>query len=405
MLRYLRSCVVKAVWFNQIDFASLCRSTQIQLAKSFRKRGHRLKIIARYRGIRPRLEALDPRPLLLKQLFADPVGGFFFQLEALLLAACEVLRGIDLVLVDHFSAPTMFPLNLLSKAGLVRTRFVLNILSAPVDRFGIRYSVSRWRYNFSVCWAKLFFDGIIAISDLYREDISRRFRISPERIGVCTSGVSADLFNPRAIDRRLAEEIKSRLSVGDRVVIMYHGVLSSNRGLQEAVEALAMLDAEERSHVALIFLGQGPAAEKIASLAQAQGVKDSVRLMEPVAYEEVPHWVSICDAGILPFPQIKWWRMSSPLKLLEYLAMEKPVILTDMPAHRAVTGNAACAFYIPDNSPSQIARAIRRVLSGKDVLGSLGKNGRQIVVRNYTWDRQAKNMLDYVSGLQGRECR
>lgn len=166
-----------------------------------------------------------------------------------------------------------------------------------------------------------------------------------------------------------------------------------------------MLDGEERSQVALVFLGQGPAAEEIASLAQAEGVEDSVRLMEPVAYEEVPHWVSICDAGMLPFPQIKWWRMSSPLKLVEYLAMEKPVILTDMPAHRAVTGDAAWAFYIPDNSPSEIARAIRRVLSEKDVLGSLGKKGREVVVRNYTWDRQAKKVVDYVSGLQGRESR
>lgn len=391
---------MKAVWFNQLDFGTLSKTTQLEVARTFRKMGHTLRIVATYRGTRPAFLSVTPRPLLLKQFFPDPLGGILFQLQVLILAVGEVLRKADLIMMDHFCAPTMLPLNLLSRAGLIRTRFVLNVLSAPVDMVGARYAVSLARYKLSVRCAKTFCDGIIAISDLYRKDISQRFGINPVRIGVCTSGVAIDVFDPQKVDIAHAESIRSRLGLGDRLLVMYHGVLSAHRGLQNVVKALAILHARGHDRAGLILLGAGPAASQIAALAETEGIQQALRLIDAVPYEEVPCYLSICDAGILPFPDQKWWQMSSPLKLMEYLAMEKPVILTDIPAHRSVLGEAACAFYLNGNSPAEIARAIRELSQQKDSLARLGKQGREIVLRNFTWEKQVENLLNYAMRLR-----
>jgi glycosyltransferase involved in cell wall biosynthesis len=393
---------VNAIWFNQLDFASLCRTSRLELARAFARAGHSLRIVGRYRSIRPRVAGINPRPLLVKQLFPDPLGGLFFQVQVLWMTLGGVFRKADLILVDHFCVLTMLPLNVLAKAGLIRTKFVLDIRSCPVDLTGARYSVSRGRYELAIRCAKLFYDGITVITELYQQDVSSRFGINKERIGVWSSGVAADLFDPAGVDKLCVEGIKSRLGVYDRTVIMYHGVLSAFRGLQDAVKALALLRAEGHDNAALVFVGDGPAIAEIRSLAKEHGLSDVVKLVDSVPHEEVPSWVAACDAGMLPFPRSKWWEMSSPLKLLEYLAMEKPVVLTDLPAHRAVMGDAKCAFYLEDSSPVTVARGIRALAAQKGALAQIGKEGRAIVLAKFTWEKQVSNLLGYVERLGSR---
>lgn len=393
---------MNAIWFNQLDFASLCRTSRLELARAFARAGHCLRIVGRYRSIRPRVAGINPRPLLVKQLFPDPLGGLFFQVQVLWMTLGGVFRKADLILVDHFCVLTMLPLNVLAKAGLIRTKFVLDIRSCPVDLTGARHSVSRMRYELAIRCAKLFYDGITVITELYQQDISSRFGINKERIGVWSSGVAADLFDPAGVDKLCVEGIKSRLGVYDRTVIVYHGVLSAFRGLQDAVRALALLRAEGHDNAALVFVGNGPAAAEIRSLAKEHGLTDVVKLVDSVPHEEVPPWIAACDAGMLPFPRSKWWEMSSPLKLLEYLAMEKPVVLTDLPAHRAVMGDAKCAFYLEDSSPVTIARGIRALAAQKGALAEIGKEGRAIVLAKFTWEKQVNNLLGYVERLGSR---
>jgi glycosyltransferase involved in cell wall biosynthesis len=396
---------MKAVWFNQLDFDSLCKTSRLELAAALCRVGHRLRIVGRSRRRRPRLAGMIPRPLLLTPRLPDPAGGIFFQLQAMLLALCEIMRKADLILVDHYCAPTMLPFNVLSRAGLIATTFVLDVRSAPVDMAGLRGAVSRGRYNVSLRLAKLFYDGITVITNLYREDVSRRLRMDPAKIGVWGSGVREDVFDPQRVDKARAKRIRSGLGVNDKIIVIYHGILSSYRGLQETVRAFGLLRAEGFDRAVLVLLGDGPAAAEIRSLARSEGVSDAVKLIPSVPYREVPVYLSVADAGILPFPSLKWWNMSCPLKLIEYLAMEKPVVLTDIPGHRAVVGGSECAFYIRDNSPATIALAIRNLAERKDSLTRIGKEGRKIVLEKFTWENQAHNLLNYIASLDRRKGR
>ena len=107
----------------------------------------------------------------------------------------------------------------------------------------------------------------------------------------------------------------------------------------------------------------------------------------------------MADVGILPFPELMWWRVSCPLKLMEYLAMEKPVIVTDIEAHRHVLDGIHCGLFISSNRPADIAQGILKMYQNREQLGTIGKEGRIRVQDKYTWEAQTIKLEKYLYSI------
>lgn len=84
-----------------------------------------------------------------------------------------------------------------------------------------------------------------------------------------------------------------------------------------------------------------------------------------VPFEDVPQFIAAADFGVVPLPDQPQWRYQTPTKLLEYLSMGKPVIVTDIPAHRWILGNSSLAFFCKQGRPSEIAEAIFQCLGDR----------------------------------------
>jgi glycosyltransferase involved in cell wall biosynthesis len=103
--------------------------------------------------------------------------------------------------------------------------------------------------------------------------------------------------------------------------------------------------------------------------------------------------------GILPFQDWHGWNVSSPIKLFEYLACGKPVVVTDIPAHRNVLKDAEFAFWARQSSPEHIAGAIRQAYERRKDFGHMASNARQFVMGEYTWERQAEKLKLFCDSL------
>ena len=80
---------------------------------------------------------------------------------------------------------------------------------------------------------------------------------------------------------------------------------------------------------------------------------------------------------------------------MEYLAMCKPVIVTDIETHRAVLGKQKYGFFVRDYEPKTLVRGIREVLEKASELPNFGKLSRKIANERYTWKRQALKIKAY----------
>jgi len=304
----------------------------------------------------------------------------------------KTLLDIDFVIVDDITFFSIMPFAILRKFGLFkRNKFVYDIRSIPVETHDLISKLKEKFFFMSLKMAAFFLDGILVISDSMRRLVTRMVGLPEEKIGIYTSGVNIDFFDPTKVKTLKRDD-------HDKFVIMYHGTLSKNRGILETIYALQKVKNTLRN-VELIILGEGVLRSTIQKLIMKLDLRDYVKIYNAVPFNEVARAISQCDVGIVPLPNILWWTISSPLKLLEYLAMEKPVILTDIPAHREIVGNHKCCFFIKNHSPDEIAKGIFKAYKSKKYLRQMGREGRELVLNEYTWEKQAFRIVSFLKKI------
>jgi len=385
---------MKILWIKRKFLSGLDSTTWIEMTRHLRVKGHDVRLVVNHLKGKPDFGlgsciiylpmATKPRPIW----SISSLISFFFYTHFFTL-----LKKPDIVLTDSITVFLTLPLNLLKRIGLLETRFVFDLRTVPVDVSGFRRWFEGLKYRYTIRYAKRWYDGITAITPLLKRQISEEFGIKASKIGLWSSGVSLNMFNSARLER-----INEKPFPNGKFVVMYHGVLSPNRGLQETVHAINLVN-EVAPDIVFFMLGDGPARGELEFLIKQMRLGNNVFLHEVVPYSEVPRYISSCDVGILPFPDINWWQVSSPIKLMEYLAMEKPVIATDIEAHRLVLGSVKCAFFVRSHNPGDISEGILKAYQNRERLREWGRYGRKIIEEGYTWEKQAMRLAAYLKDI------
>ena len=287
------------------------------------------------------------------------------------------------------------PCALLEK--IFKTKFILDIRSTPVDTPGLAGSFRKLVFHVSVLIARSLFSGLTIITPLMKDQLCSSYKIDQNEMGVWTSGVSPDSFSPEK-HVIAGNELKRKFGLEGKFVVFYHGYLSASRGITTTVESIRLL-RKKNPDIVLFLLGS-PLYSELEELLHKEDLNENVIVHPPVAHEEVPRFVSFGDVCIVPLPDIPRWRFQSPLKLLEYLAMEKAVIVSNIPAHSEVIGTETCGIYLQSVNPSKISESIEYAYSNKHRLTEWGKSGRVIVQKKHTWERSARNLETYLNSIK-----
>lgn len=288
-----------------------------------------------------------------------------------------------------FGVRSVYLLPLISIFGRKKkTRFIMDIRTIPVDVApGISGRIEVWRYNLSLWLADRYCDGLTVITPMLRNTVLHKLKRLKHSIGIWTSGVNLAHFT------RSGENRRTKLKLEEKQVILYHGVLSPNRGLQNMVLALNLL-RNEFPDLVFLLVGEGPGRKELEALVNELKLQNRVYFVGRVPYSEVPAYVRTANLAILPFPDIEWWAVSSPIKLMEYLAAGIPIIATDIEAHRWVVNNTGGAILAENDQPESIAKAVRLSLKNPVVPADLEKLQKTI-----SWTSQAQSLQSFLENL------
>ena len=173
-------------------------------------------------------------------------------------------------------------------------------------------------------------DRVIAIVEEGREHYLQDCGAVPEDVYVVSNCVDVDAFEPAEADASRSD---------DEFVFSYVGTFGGeHRGLEAVVESIPLLH-DAVSNPRLMIVGKGGAyEEKIRALCTRIGVEDHVTFTGWVDFDRVPEYIAKSDVCLVPHRSNPHTETTVPHKLFQYMAMGKPVIVTDVsPLERIVT--------------------------------------------------------------------
>jgi glycosyltransferase involved in cell wall biosynthesis len=370
---------MKILWVNSATTMTLSNTRLFGLPPIFKGWGHPTRVL-----IGGKRSAVFPDYFI---TIPVPLGriGLYQRLVTLCLPWIIFKLQPDVIITDWMSARLARGVVLLRKLGIWRGKLVHDVRTVPVkeDR-GKSFSVYAGSLNF----ARRHFDGLTTITEPLRDEICSHFDFQPNEIAVWTSGVDVGHFRPRD-----SSDLRRKLGLEDKFVVFYHGAVNENRGVLELAGAARFL--RDLPQVRFLIVGGGNQWEALEEMVKEDHL-DHVFLKPGVPYTDIPRWISLGDLCAVPLPDHPWWRVSSPLKLMEYLAMEKPVLLTEMKAHRAILPNDDDGFYVAKADPQTFAEGIRRAYEERDRFPQMGRRGRQLAQSQLNWEKQAEILRDYL---------
>lgn len=356
------------VWYLVVD-ESLHASALVRDLVAMADRNHRVECIF----LSKRTLGTDDRNLridVVRMRHVIPIVSYLHFCLAAFVWLIQRRLDADVVVLGPDVLPLVLPWLLARKLGYkLRPVFAVRENSPPVvgrfkghaprtDKLYIYRLALRY---VSFCLLARFCDVVFAISPMHANEIVAHFKVP--RVHVWPSSFDAGVFNSEksSWDRL---RVRRELKIGSRFLLIHHGVLGMQRGLSELIEATRMV-RETRDDVLLMLLGKGRGEQGLRELVRSSKLEGVVLFHGPVPYEEVPRFIAAADAGVVPLPDQAQWRYQAPTKVLEYMAMGKPMILTDIPAHRWLVGNRRNVFFCGQGSPAEIAEAILRCISTK----------------------------------------
>lgn len=183
----------------------------------------------------------------------------------------------------------------------------------------------------------------------------------------------------------------------DTPVVLYSGGLSTERGLENLVEAM-----NEVPEVALVILGEGALRPELASLVERFGLGDRVYFSDFVPHEEVPAFISSADIGVIPYQQVGMNHyLSSPSKLFHYIMAELVIVGSDFSfLEHVITDNDIGETFDPDD-PKSMAAAITAITEDEARLERHRENVKRAKHR-YTWENEAEKLLAQYEAIHER---
>jgi glycosyltransferase involved in cell wall biosynthesis len=223
-------------------------------------------------------------------------------------------------------------------------------------------------------------DIVIADSESTKEDLVRLVHLEPGRIEVAPLGVS----DPRHEPRTPEAELRSRLGLGDRAIVLSASAKRPHKNLVRLLKALALIPVERRP--LLVLPGYPtPHERELRRRAARLGIDGDVSFLDWVSHADLGGLYGVAKCFV--FPSLY---EGFGLPVLEAMAQGVPVACSDRGSLKEVARSAALLF--DPEQPSEIAAAIERLIGDESEASRLRAAGRERAAR-FTWRATAAATL------------
>lgn len=280
---------------------------------------------------------------------------------------------------------------------LFRKKFLFDHHDINPELYEAKFGRRDFFYKVMLAWERWTFrtaDVSIATNQSYRKIAIERGKMDPDRVHVVRSGPSLERM-------RIIDPVPA-LKQGRDYLVGYVGVMGAQEGLDLLLEAVRHIVHDlGRSDVHFGLVGGGPELEELKQMAADLGVADYVTFTGRAPDQDLLEMLNTADVCVNPDTWNEMNDKSTMNKIVEYMALGKPIVQFDLTEGRFSAEEAS--LYADRNNPQDMAAKILELLADPERRAEMGRIGRQRVVDVLSWDHEVPRLLAaYDQLFEGR---
>ncbi len=176
-------------------------------------------------------------------------------------------------------------------------------------------------------------------------------------------------------------ELIDRWGLADKKVFLYVGTHAYYHGLDTVIHAAKLL--RERDDIVILMVGHGPVRAELQELAASEGLDNVV--FGDSGYEERDLLYSISYASLACLRDMELAKKMRLAKIFPSLSCEVPVIHAGHAEGAELIEDSGCGIVVAPEDPPALARAIRELADDPERRNAMGKAGRKLIEKDYSW--------------------
>ncbi len=236
---------------------------------------------------------------------------------------------------------------------------------------------------------------IAVVTPAFKDHLIKYWHVPEEKIAVVENGVETNLFAPSSADAR--RQMRRELEAESKFLICYVGTMGMAHGLETLLAAAEKLQTQN-PEVQFLLIGEGAEKERIKTQAVSLGLKN-VKFLDQQPREKIPSYISASDACLVLLKKTDVFKTVIPTKMLEFMSCARPVILGVEGQAQQIVEEAGSGLIIEPENAEPLAQAIQKLLADRALGESLGRNGREYILKNFSRDRTAEKYGDAIEKL------
>ena len=213
-----------------------------------------------------------------------------------------------------------------------------------------------------------------------------------EKMLVCQNAIDPAEFDPEAV-----KPAARPAGMEDAFIAGYVGAFVPWHRVDLMVESARAL-APRYPRLRWLLVGDGVERPRIEKLIAEAGLAERFWLPGAVKHSLIPSYVLAMDAAVMPHSN----RFGSPMKLFEYMAMARPVVMPDVPPIAEVVQDGVNGMLFRAEDAAALSGALAKLIEDEAFRRRLGAQARQDALERHTWEANARRVLDAVAEHAGR---
>lgn len=270
----------------------------------------------------------------------------------------------------------------------LRKKFVFDHHDINPELYEAKFGRRDFFYKLMVWCERLTFKTAnvsIATNESYKKIAIERGGMKPGDVYVVRSGPKLDRL-------KIVPPVES-LKKGRRHLVGYVGVMGKQEGIDYLLRAVEyMVNTLGRTDVHFGLVGGGTSLDELKAYAVELGVADYVTFTGRVPDAELLAMLNTADVCVNPDVANEMNDKSTMNKIMEYMALGKPIVQFDLTEGRFSAQDAS--LYAARNDHEDMARKIVELLDDPEKRQRMGEFGRRRVEEELEWRYEAPKLLE-----------